>query len=145
MGSGRKGTVDEEEYLLKSITKLVARFNSTQGIYVCSYTQHDSYVVFSTADAANLLPHLLQFTEEHKREARALQSELESFEEEVRVAVEEIWTKPVSNGDATTEVTPDGWAARMLEHERQRQVDPLDKVTKPELAKQEWRLRLPTG
>lgn len=32
MGSGRKGTVDEEEYLLKSVAKLVARFNSTQGM-----------------------------------------------------------------------------------------------------------------
>lgn len=29
VGSGRKGTVDEEEYLLKSITKLVGRFNGT--------------------------------------------------------------------------------------------------------------------
>lgn len=32
VGSGRKGTVDEEEYLLKSITKLVGRFNSTQSM-----------------------------------------------------------------------------------------------------------------
>ncbi len=31
VGSGRKGTVDEEEYLLKSVTKLVARFNTAQG------------------------------------------------------------------------------------------------------------------
>lgn len=30
VGSGRKGTVDEEEYLLKSITKLVGRFSTTQ-------------------------------------------------------------------------------------------------------------------
>jgi hypothetical protein len=30
-GSGRKGTVDEEEYLLKSVSKLVGRFNTTQG------------------------------------------------------------------------------------------------------------------
>lgn len=30
-GSGRKGTVDEEEYLLKSVGKLVERFKSTQG------------------------------------------------------------------------------------------------------------------
>ena len=100
--------------------------------------------VISAADAANLLPHLLQFTEEHKREAKKLQADLESFEEELRAAVEEIWTKPASEGEATTEPTPDGWAARMLEHEKQRQVNPLDKVTKPELAKQEWRLRLPT-
>ena len=30
VGSGRKGMVDEEEYLLRSITKLVGRFNTTQ-------------------------------------------------------------------------------------------------------------------
>lgn len=34
VGSGRKGTVDEEEYLLKSVTKLVVRFNATQGEFV---------------------------------------------------------------------------------------------------------------
>ena len=31
VGSGRKGTVDEEEYLLKSITKLVEKFTAMQG------------------------------------------------------------------------------------------------------------------
>ena len=31
IGSGRKGTVDEEEYLLKSMTKLVDRFSGTRG------------------------------------------------------------------------------------------------------------------
>lgn len=31
VGSGRKGTVDEEEYLLKSVTKLVDRFLMTEG------------------------------------------------------------------------------------------------------------------
>lgn len=30
VGSGRKGTIDEEEYLLKSIGKLTARFNEIQ-------------------------------------------------------------------------------------------------------------------
>jgi len=32
MGSGRKGTADEEEYLLKSVTKLVGRFDTLQGM-----------------------------------------------------------------------------------------------------------------
>ena len=31
VGSGRKGTVDEEEYLLKSLTKLAGRFVTAQG------------------------------------------------------------------------------------------------------------------
>lgn len=30
VGSGRKGTIDEEEYLLKSIGKLVPRFDTVQ-------------------------------------------------------------------------------------------------------------------
>jgi elongator complex protein 1 len=31
VGSGRKGTVDEEEYLLKSLTKLAGRLVTAQG------------------------------------------------------------------------------------------------------------------
>ncbi len=31
VGSGKKGTVDEEEYILNSITKLVTRFRTLQG------------------------------------------------------------------------------------------------------------------
>ena len=31
VGSGRKGTVDEEEYLLKSLTKLAGRLATAQG------------------------------------------------------------------------------------------------------------------
>lgn len=36
IGSGRKGTVDEEGYLLRSISKLVERFNTTRGKFVSS-------------------------------------------------------------------------------------------------------------
>ena len=32
IGSGRKGTVDEEEYLLKSVSKLVEKFAVTKGM-----------------------------------------------------------------------------------------------------------------
>lgn len=31
VGSGRKGTVDEEEYLLKSLTKLAGKLSTAQG------------------------------------------------------------------------------------------------------------------
>lgn len=34
VGSGRKGTVDEEEYLLRSVSKLVDRFLTTQSEYI---------------------------------------------------------------------------------------------------------------
>jgi len=33
-GSGRKGTVDEEEYLFKSVGKLVDRFKNTRGTFI---------------------------------------------------------------------------------------------------------------
>ncbi|KAH9915816.1 IKI3 family-domain-containing protein [Fomitopsis serialis] len=118
VGSGRKGTVDEEEYLLKSVTKLVGRFNTTQ------------------ADAASLLPHLLQFTEDHQTEARSLQTDLQSFEDELRNA-------PAPEGDDAAESTLDGWAARMEEYEKQRQINAVEKVSKPEFVKREWDLRLP--
>jgi elongator complex protein 1 len=36
IGSGRKGTVDEEEYLLKSLTKLADRLTTTQGTSIPS-------------------------------------------------------------------------------------------------------------
>ncbi|OCH92072.1 IkappaB kinase complex IKAP component [Obba rivulosa] len=122
IGSGRKGTVDEEEYLLKSVTKLVGRFTSTQ------------------ADAVSLIPHLLQFTDEHRSEGLSLQDELAAFEKELRQAVEEIWQLPENNVDGRA---GDGWAARMQEHEKKRQINPLEKVARPEVKKQDWNLKLP--
>ncbi|KAI0326070.1 IkappaB kinase complex IKAP component [Cubamyces sp. BRFM 1775] len=126
VGSGRKGTVDEEEYLLKSVSKLVTRFNTTQ------------------ADSASLLPHLLQFTEEHRAEAASLQQELQDFAAELTAAVEEIWKK-APEGEEGTETVPaaDSWAARMEAYEKQKHINPVDKVAKPEMGKPEWKLRLP--
>ncbi|KAJ3555021.1 hypothetical protein NM688_g2799 [Phlebia brevispora] len=121
IGSGRKGTVDEEEYLLRSITKLVGRFQNTQN------------------DAITLLPHLFEFTEEHESEGMQLQDEIAEFAEELNVAIEEVWKK---SQDTEAETFLEGWAARMQEYERQRRIDPLDKVPKPELAKQEWNQKL---
>lgn len=95
------------------------------------------------ADAVGLLPHLLQFTEEHQKEGRALQQELLSFGEELGAAVEEIWKRPPESDGAIESAPADSWAARMQEYEKQRQTDPLEKVVKPELTKMEWTLRLP--
>ncbi|KAL1945489.1 hypothetical protein VTO73DRAFT_2340 [Trametes versicolor] len=128
VGSGRKGTVDEEEYLLKSIGKLVTKFNTTQ------------------ADCTSLLPHLLQFTDEHRAEAASLQQELSELAGELTEAVEEIWKKTPENEEGT-EAAPapamDSWAARMEAHEKQKHINPVDKVAKPDLARPEWKLRLP--
>jgi hypothetical protein len=140
VGSGRKGTVDEEEYLLKSITKLVGRFNTTRGKFVSRRYFVSLLLTYDWSDEArDVLPHLFQFTSEHREEGRALQAELSEFEEELGKALEEVWTK------ATDEDVPpiDSWAARMEERERTKAVNPVDKVPKPELSRGEnWRIRL---
>jgi len=120
VGSGRKGTIDEEEYLLKSITKLVGRFNTTHN------------------DAERLLPHLFQFTSEHRQEGIELQRQVSDFSSELRKAVDSIWKKQ----DDEEVTTPEGWAARMQDYEKQRHIDPLEKVVKPELNRKEWNTKL---
>ncbi|TFK44978.1 IKI3 family-domain-containing protein [Crucibulum laeve] len=123
VGSGRKGTVDEEEYLLKSITKLVERFGSTQD------------------DARSILPHMSQFTDEHREEGQALQLEISNFETELKDALEEVWAKSPLNEDGGNPLV-DSWASRMDEVEKNRRINPIDKVPKPELPRaKNWRVK----
>ncbi|GJE98183.1 IkappaB kinase complex IKAP component [Phanerochaete sordida] len=133
VGSGRKGTVDEEEYLLRSVTKLVGRWETVK------------------ADATHLLPHLFQFpTPTHREEGLELQSEIAEFEQELRAAIDEIWTKtvpsppPVETDIAVpgVDAMQEGWAKRMREYEMNARLDPLDKVVKPEVGKVEWKDKL---
>ncbi|KIK96350.1 hypothetical protein PAXRUDRAFT_138652 [Paxillus rubicundulus Ve08.2h10] len=121
VGSGRKGTVDEEEYLLKSMAKLVTR---------CAATQ---------AEVRKLLPHLLQLSKEHRAEGITLQREFSAFEQELREAVEGIWKKP---GSAEEPGPVDSWVTRMQEKEKERLVDPIDRVPRPEVEAVEWGLKL---
>ena len=60
---------------------------------------------------------------------------MDAFSEELKTALEEVWKRP---DDAEGETTLEGWAARMQEYQKQRQIDPLLKVAKPDLAKYEW-------
>ncbi|KAJ7478610.1 pol II transcription elongation factor [Mycena galericulata] len=123
--TGAKGTADEEEYLLKSITKLVGRFKATQG------------------DARHLLPHLAQFTPEHAAEGAALQAELAEFEQEFIDAVDEIWKKTIAGEEEIP--VQDSWAQRMEEKAKQRQVDPIERVSKPDpKGSEEWRMTIST-
>ncbi|KAA1476949.1 Elongator complex protein 1 [Dentipellis sp. KUC8613] len=121
VGSGRKGTVDEEEYLLKSITKLAGRFATTQD------------------ESSNLVQHLLQFTEEHRTEARSLQEEVSEFEAELREALAEIW--PTVSGELEDEEPQDSWAIRMAEKEKERE-SAIKRLTKPDIRGDEWRTKL---
>ncbi|KAE9404784.1 IKI3-domain-containing protein [Gymnopus androsaceus JB14] len=124
VGSGRKGTVDEEEYLLRSVGKLVGRFSSTRG------------------EGARLLPHLLKFTPDHREEGLAMQQELSEFEAELGAAIEEIWTVSIISS-----APDDSWAARMEEAERQRRINPVERVAKPQIdgesgVGKDWKMKL---
>ncbi|RDB24885.1 Elongator complex protein 1 [Hypsizygus marmoreus] len=127
VGSGRKGTVDEEEYLLKSVTKLTTRFATIQ-----------ANPVVLLDEARGLLPHLLQFTPEHRQEGLEMQKYLFEFETELKTSLEEIWFRPAE------EVPVDSWATRMEEVDMERKTNPIDKVPKPELPSGNggWRLNL---
>ncbi|KAG2050912.1 pol II transcription elongation factor [Suillus hirtellus] len=118
LGSGRKGTVDEEEYILKSVAKLVERCATTQG------------------EIKKLLPHLLQLSQAHREEGVALQIEFDHLQCELRTAIEDIWKKP----DESTPV--DSWATRMQEKAKEQLVEPLQRVSKPEMSTSEWSLKL---
>ncbi|KAG1726875.1 pol II transcription elongation factor [Suillus paluster] len=118
LGSGRKGTVDEEEYILKSVTKLVERCATTQG------------------EIRKLLPHLLQLSQAHREEGVALQVEFDQLQSELREAIEDIWKKP----DEPTPV--DSWATRMQEKAKEQLIEPLQRVPKPDMSISEWSLKL---
>jgi elongator complex protein 1 len=148
IGSGRKGTVDEEEYLLKSVTKLVGRFNTVQGMFRDrASTTTFNYIWKSSGEVGNILPHLYQFTSEHRSEGISLQNDFDRFTVELGEAVEKIWpTKTeVECGEVPTETS---WASRMAEKEKEQQVDASQRVVKPEMTTtttttgQGWRLDL---
>ena len=40
-------------------------------------------------------------------------------------------------------LSSDNWAARMEAHEKRKHANPVDTVPKPDLSKQEWKLKLP--
>lgn len=136
VGSGKKGTVDEEEYLLKSVTKLVGRFTIAQGEHLL-YTWSLTVTNNATEEARNLLPHLSQFSDEHQEEGLALQQDLDELEQELKASLEEIWKKP-----AEDEEDEDSWAKRMEEAEKKKLVNATDKVTKPELSRVDWRMKM---
>ena len=75
---------------------------------------------------------MFQFTEEHRTEGLALQSEVAEFETELKNAVEEIWALPVKEGE---EDTVEGWAARMAEVEKRRAISSVERVPKPDVPK----------
>lgn len=60
----------------------------------------------------------------------------------MREALDEIWARYT---DAEGEPTEDSWATRMEAHEKQQRINPLDKISKPDLGKLDWGIRLEEG
>lgn len=139
VGSGRKGTIDEEEYLFKSVSKLVSRIVTIQGTSSLTERIYVPRTPFfhHIDEARGLLPHLLQFTEEHREEGLSMQRLLLQFETELKDSLDEIWARP-------PEETPplDSWALRVTEAERDRKVNLVDKVPKPIFPSSGWKVTL---
>ncbi|PVF95559.1 IkappaB kinase complex, IKAP component [Serendipita vermifera] len=81
--AGRKGTVEEESYILTSWGKLATRLTALQG------------------EVGKLLPHLLLMSEEHRTEGVRLQRAVIQFEDRFKEAVEAVWAE---NSDSTGSV-----------------------------------------
>jgi elongator complex protein 1 len=94
-----------------------------------------------TDEASHLLPHLFQLSPEHREEGEELQAEVDAFGKELIEDVEWIWKKEELDPDQ--EPAMDSWANRMAEAERQRLINPSDKIAKPLMdGKKDWRIGL---
>ena len=89
---------------------------------------------------------MLQLSDEHREEGKALQTELVNFQEELSKAIEEVWTRPpgsdskgAANGaqNGTTGMNP-----LSVVGETAKPHDPLDKIAKPLIVEPTWRLTL---
>lgn len=80
------------------------------------------------AEAGKLLPHMLQFTDEHREEGKSLQTELIEFQDELKLALDEVWTKAEKLGDDENPTT--------------KVQDLIEKIPKPEFAEPKWRVKL---
>ena len=125
--------MDEEEYLLQSIVKMCARLATIQG------------------EAGKLLPHMLQFTDEHREEGKALQGELVAFQRELSRAIEEAWARPPPESESkdvtATTGPPNGMGVGVHTGmgEGVKPQDPLDKIAKPQIVAPVWRVTLWDG
>ena len=90
-------------------------------------------------DVAQLIPHLLQFTDEHRAGARSLQNEIEEFHAQLQEALDEIW--PSKSADGEQSVPTSTWAERMEERIRNRKAA-VDAIIRPEFQRTEaeWKI-----
>lgn len=106
------------------------------------------FIFFILGEAGKLLPHMLQFTDEHREEGKAFQRELVAFQEELSGAIEEVWTRPPESGSKDAPVTnvfqnAIGVGVSPGTSEIAKPQDPLDKIAKPQITEPaQWRVTL---
>lgn len=127
------------------MVKMCTRLATIQGTWVNanSLCERGSFsFILRLGEAGKLLPHMVQFTDKHQEEGKALQSELVAFQEELSGAIEEVWTRPpeskdVTNGAGATVPNLLPGTAEMAKPQ-----DPIDKVVKPQIVEPTWRITL---
>jgi elongator complex protein 1 len=99
--------------------------------------------VLLLGEAGKLLPHMLQFTDKHREEGKALQEELVVFQAELSKAIEEAWTRPPSGSGSKDVTTTNGTQNTTADlGEGANSQDPLGKITKPQVEEPTWRVSL---
>lgn len=86
---------------------------------------------------------MIQFTDEHREEGKALQAELVAFQEELSGAIEEVWARPPES--ASKDVTDQSAAGMGIPPgtgEASKPQDPLEKIAKPQIVEPIWRVKL---
>lgn len=86
------------------------------------------------------MPHLLQFSPEHRDEGRELQRDIQSLEEELEDRITEIWKKQPQEGESVE--TEDTIWTRKTEEQEKNRVSTFERVPKPEMGKHGWKMRL---
>lgn len=106
--------------------------------YVLWLSSPKATTLTAAGEVKKLLPHLLQLSKAHRAEGEALQQTFNAFDTELREAIEDIWKKP----EVAQEQPVDSWATRTQEKERDRLIDPIERLQKPEMGVVEWELDL---
>lgn len=85
--AGRKGTVDEYDYLVASIGRLVIRVDEKSG----KLLMHTRTITDIPADALILLRHLFTASSDHRQLAADLQQTVNKLRSDLSQSIEEAW------------------------------------------------------
>ncbi|KAJ1302839.1 hypothetical protein OPQ81_003142 [Rhizoctonia solani] len=86
--AGRKGTANEEEYILASLVKLNQRLEHMQ------------------KEASQLIPNLSKFSDEHQKLGRQLRDDITQFEEQLNTIIEREWPTDLGESGSLEPVPP---------------------------------------